>query len=110
MTYMDAGKEPAWAKSPAHYTADITEAYAEVVDPDQEYDEECEAVFRTEWARDISDGQWHIDQFWLIGIVITDGDAKYYLDRDATIRLLGYEAVERLENAYVEDAAEESRS
>ncbi len=109
MTYMDAGKEPAWAKNPDYYTAEITEAYAEVVDPDQERNEGCEAVFRTEWARDISDGEWHIDQFWLVGIVISDGDTKYYRDRDAAIRLIGYETVERLENVCVEDAAEESR-
>lgn len=93
---------PAWAIRP-DLIADMTDAYNEVTDPENEWGEECLAVFRYEpeevEPRDPYMRAWFEDFPHLTGIIINDSHGPSYVERENAIRMLGRDVIERVEEA-----------
>lgn len=93
---------PAWAIC-HDLIADMTDAYNEVTDPQNEWGEECLAVFRYEpeevEPRDPYAATWYEDFPKLAGIIINDSHGPSYVERENAIQMIGLDVIKRVEAA-----------
>ena len=85
--------KPEFAKWAAH-ECDLSDVYGDECDPEGEDGYVCTGFFKTDdcWTAEHLEGD-----LTLTGIMIDDGVAPIYRDREQTRRMLGNEAVVRVE-------------
>ena len=103
MTYMTAGQKPDWLKR-ANRRVDISDVWMEQTDTTAERGESCDALFERVdvLCSDLQHRDYSADGFTLIGIAITDTGGTIYRDRGWAIKMLGADAVWRVEDCEME--------
>jgi len=93
-------------------TIDITDAWQEATDPENEFGQECTAVFSVEPSERRSLPSFAYDDppdviATLTGLVVDDGHGPQFHDRAQAVEQLGADAVSRIEDRKAEQLAEE---
>lgn len=80
------------------WTADLTDVWAEATDPDGEFGESCDGLFSVDWeAYEYPDDHLSYPVLTLDWLVVEDRHATRTIKREFAIRVLGIDAVQRIE-------------
>lgn len=106
MTYTTAGQKPDWLRR-ADRRIDISDVWMEQTDRDYERGEVCEAFFERVDLPCIDELShcFDADGMKLIGIAVIDECGTIYRDRSWAIKMLGVDAVWRVEDCEMEAAS-----
>ncbi|MHA7852222.1 hypothetical protein [Roseovarius sp.] len=103
MTYLNATITPDWTRREDR-RVDVSDVWQEQTDPNNERGEVCEAIFERVDVPCIDERHrcFDADGFTLIGIAITDECGTVYRDRAWALKMLGADAVWRVEDCKME--------
>ena len=103
MTYLTATNKPDWLRR-ADRRVDMSDVWQEQTDPAAERGEVCEAIFQRVDVPCVDERHacFNAGGMTLIGIAITDTGGTIYRDRAWAIKMLGVDAVWRVEDCEME--------
>jgi len=106
MTYMTSAQTPDWLRR-VDRRIDVSDVWMEQTDPDNERGEVCEALFERVDLRCIDELShcFDADGMNLIGIAVTDECGTIYRNREWAIKMLGVDAIWRVEDSEMEAAS-----
>jgi hypothetical protein len=103
MTYKTANQKPAWMKH-IDRRVDVSDIWMEHTDPENERGEICEALFTSASVPCYAarEGCFDMPGFELVGIAVRDEGGAIYRDREWAMKMLGADAVWRIEAGEME--------